>query len=89
MRKILLLSLILVGFNVSLLAQQAALKGRVIEAQSNEPLPFVNVVVVGSTIGAVTDDDGNFQINGLKPGFVRVQASFIGYHTALSPEIEV
>jgi len=89
MRKILLLSLIFAGFTVSSLAQQAALKGRVTDAQSNEPLPFVNVVVLGGTSGAVTDDNGDFQLNGLKPGFVRVQASFIGYHTALSPEIEV
>ncbi len=89
MRKILLFGLIVSGFNFGLMAQQASLKGRVMEAQSNEPLPFVNVVVVGSTTGAVTDDNGNFQINGLKPGFVRVQASFIGYHTTISPEIEV
>lgn len=89
MRKIILISLILAGFSASLQAQQATLKGRVTDGQSNEPLPFVNVVVVGTTNGAVTDDNGDFQINGLKPGFVRVQASFIGYHTALSPEIEV
>jgi hypothetical protein len=89
MRKIILLSLILAGFSASLQAQQATLKGRVTDGQSNEPLPFVNVVVVGTTNGAVTDDNGDFQLSGLKPGFVRVQASFIGYHTALSPEIEV
>jgi len=89
MRKVILLVSIILAFNAGLYAQQAVLKGRVIEAQSNEPLPFVNVVVVGTNIGAVTDDNGNFQINGLNPGFVRVQASFIGYHTALSPEIEV
>ena len=89
MRKIIHLSIVFLAFCTSLLAQQASLKGRVIEAQSNEPLPFVNVVVVGSTIGAVTDDNGNFQLGGLKPGFVRVQASFIGYHTAFSSEVEV
>ncbi len=77
------------GFEASLLAQQAVLKGRVIEGVSNEPMPFVNVIVTGTSIGAVTDDNGNFQINGLKPGFVRVQASFIGYHSALSSEIEI
>jgi len=89
MRKWIFISLLILGSQTGALAQQASLKGRVTDAQSNEPLPFVNVVVVGSTIGAVTNDDGNFQINGLKPGFVRVQASFIGYHTALSSEIEV
>ncbi|MDD2306499.1 MAG: TonB-dependent receptor [Prolixibacteraceae bacterium] len=89
MRKWIFISLLILGFEASLLAQQAVLKGRVIEGVSNEPMPFVNVIVTGTSIGAVTDDNGNFQINGLKPGFVRVQASFIGYHSALSSEIEI
>ena len=89
MRKLIFLSLLILGYQTDLFAQQAVLKGRVIEAVSNEPMPFVNVIISGTSIGAVTDDDGNFQIKGLKPGFVRVQASFIGYHSALSPEIEI
>jgi len=89
MRKWIFISLLVLGCQAGLLAQQATLKGRVIEAVSNEPMPFVNVIVSGTSIGAVTDDSGNFQIKGLKPGFVRVQASFIGYHSALSPEIEI
>ena len=89
MRKWIFISLFIVGYQTGLRAQQAVLKGRVIEALSNEPMPFVNVIVSGTSIGATTDDNGNFQINGLKPGFVRVQASFIGYHSALSSEIEI
>jgi len=89
MRKWIFISLLILGYQTDLFAQQAVLKGRVIEAVSNEPMPFVNVIISGTSIGAVTDDDGNFQIKGLKPGFVRVQASFIGYHSALSPEIEI
>lgn len=89
MRKWIFISLLILGCQTGLRAQQAVLKGRVIEAVSNEPMPFVNVIVSGTSIGAVTDDNGNFQINGLKPGFVRVQASFIGYHSALSSEIEI
>ncbi|MBV5313068.1 MAG: TonB-dependent receptor [Prolixibacteraceae bacterium] len=70
-------------------AQQATVKGRVFDAVSNEPLPFVNVIVSGTTIGAITDIDGNFQLVGLSPGFVRIQASFVGYQNALSAQIEV
>jgi len=89
MRKWIFISLLFLGYQTDLLAQQSVLKGRVIEAVSNEPMPFVNVIISGTSIGAVTDDNGNFQLKGLKPGFVRVQASFIGYHSALSPEIEI
>lgn len=89
MRKWIFMSLVILGYQTDLLAQQAVLKGRVIEALNNEPMPFVNVIVSGTSIGAVTDDEGNFQIKSLNPGFVRVQASFIGYHSALSSEIEI
>jgi hypothetical protein len=71
------------------LAQRASLKGRVVDAVNNEPLPFVNIIVSGTTIGTITDFDGNFVFNGLTPGFIRLEASFIGYKPAISAEIEV
>ncbi len=76
-------------FPTTLLAQNASLKGRVLDALSNEPLPFVNVVVSGTTSGTVTDVDGNFVLTGLEPGFVRIEASFVGYKRAVSSEVEV
>jgi len=89
MKRLILLAIILISYQTALQAQQATLKGRVFDAVSNEPLPFVNVIITGTTIGTITDIDGNFQFTGLQPGFLRVQASFIGYHSVLSSEIEV
>jgi len=80
---------ILIVTSLGLFAQQAVLKGRVIDGTNNEPLPFVNVIVAGTNTGIVTDADGNFELKGLKPGFVRLQASFVGYKTALSAQIEL
>ena len=71
------------------LSQEAMLKGRVVDALNNEPLPFVNVVISGTTVGAVSDLEGNFQMFGLEPGFVRIEASFVGYKKVLSSEIEI
>ncbi len=70
-------------------AQKASLTGKVVDAVNNEPLPFVNIVVSGSSIGTTTDLDGNFVLKGLAPGFIRLEASFIGYKQAISAEIEV
>jgi hypothetical protein len=70
-------------------AQNASLKGRVVDAVNNEPLPFVNVIISGTTIGTITDMDGNFILTGLEPGFIRVEASFVGYRRAVSSEVEV
>ena len=89
MKSYILLSMILIASNFGVLAQNSVLKGKITDAVNNEPLPFVNVIVAGTTIGAVTDVDGKFQITGLSPGFVRIQASFVGYKTAMSAQIEV
>lgn len=82
-----ILFIILLPF--SLLAQEASLRGRIFDKFSNEPLPFVNVIVSGTTLGTVTDLDGNFQLFGIKPGFIRIETSFVGYKPAISAEIEV
>ena len=70
-------------------AQKASLTGKVVDAVSNEPLPFVNIIVSGTNTGTTTDLDGNFILRGLTPGFIRLEASFIGYKQAISAEIEV
>jgi len=82
-------TIILLAMSLFAMSQNGIVKGRVLDATTNEALPFVNVVIVGTTIGATTDLDGNFQIFGLQPGFVRLAASFIGYNNGISPEVEV
>lgn len=73
----------------SLMAQNGQVEGRVIDQTSNEPLPFANVVVKGTTIGATTDFDGRFLITGLKPGFISLEATYVGYKNTVSNEIQV
>lgn len=74
---------------ILLSAQNGIVKGKIVDATTNEPLPFVNVAVMGTTIGSVSDMDGNFQIFGLEPGFIRLSVSFVGYATTISPDVEV
>lgn len=60
------------------------IKGTVKDAESGEPLPFVNVVVLqgdNQKGGATTDFDGKFQINSVAAGEYNVQAKFVGYQT--------
>lgn len=86
MKRLYILILALLPFSV--FAQQASLKGRVVDAVNNEPLPFVNILVSGTTTGTVTDMDGHFILEGISPGFIRIEASFVGYKQAVSAEIE-
>lgn len=85
----LLYTIIFIMTTTFLFAQNGIIKGKVVDASTNEPLPFVNVVVFGTTLGSVSDLDGNFQLFGLKPGFVRLTTSFVGYKDAVSQDIEV
>ncbi|QCE41646.1 SusC/RagA family TonB-linked outer membrane protein [Psychroserpens sp. NJDZ02] len=53
------------------------IKGTVVDVEYSMPLPNVNVIVVGTTNGASTDFDGQYQIK-VKSGDV-LQFSYIGY----------
>lgn len=78
------------GFSIiqlSAFSQKAQLKGKVIDASNNEPVPFANILVEGTQIGSTTDFDGNFIITGLNPGYVKLRVSFVGYKTSYSADI--
>lgn len=70
-------------------AAEYQIKGVVIDKCTRQPLEFVNVLVVGLGIGASTDANGNFLITQVPPGIYRLQASFLGYKTELTPEYRV
>ena len=54
------------------------IKGRVTSQKDGSPLSGVNVVVVGTTKGTITDFDGNYQLT-IPEGKEIVSYSFIGY----------
>lgn len=58
-------------------AQQQIVTG--IVSDNNQPLPGATVKVSGSNKIILTDVDGKFSINDLKPGHYNLQMSYIGY----------
>lgn len=83
----LFLTLLLAVFR--LLAANYRIAGTVIDRKSREPIEFVNVLVMGLGIGGTTDASGNFEIRNVPPGIYSLQASLIGYKTAVTPEYRV
>ncbi|MDZ7369812.1 MAG: TonB-dependent receptor [candidate division KSB1 bacterium] len=63
--------------------------GKVVDAETNEAMPGVNIVVVGTTSGAATDLDGNYVIPNLAPGEYSLKFSFISYKTVTIQGIQV
>lgn len=77
----LLLLLIVVNSTMALAAinQQQKLSG-VVRDQTGEPLPGVNIVIVGTSLGTITDIDGAFSLNIPSDKSV-LQFSLIGFTT--------
>ncbi len=62
------------------------IKGKVIDKKTNEPLPYVNIILKDNdkiVTGGVTTEDGNFAINKLAIQKYTVEIQFIGYTTVV------
>lgn len=62
-------------------AQTGTIQGRVTDARTGDPMPGVNIVVMGTTWGTATDNQGRYTL-AVRPGTYTIQARFLGYETA-------
>ncbi|MBO4613527.1 MAG: TonB-dependent receptor [Bacteroidales bacterium] len=53
--------------------------GHVVDKQSGEHLPYINIMVKGTSIGTATDASGHFHLNNLPIGKLTIVAQSIGY----------
>ncbi len=66
---------------LSVLAQDT-IGGTVLDSKTNQPIPGVNVVVQGTTVGTSTDFDGKFKLPKVKKGD-KIVVSFVGYKNSV------
>ena len=60
--------------------EKAVITGKVTDKEmNNEPLPFANVFIKGTSVGTTTDFDGNYTL--FKRGSATLVFSFVGYAT--------
>lgn len=85
MRKVLILLVLLRSFT-GVSQNEGGISGKVIDSKTREVLPFVNVLVYGTKIGAVSNEKGEFVLNNVPLGYNKIQASFVGYKTLISDE---
>ena len=86
MKKNIKLLFILIGFlAISPLmandATDAHIAGHVLDAHTQEHLPFVNVQVKGTSLGCLTDESGHFYLKNLPEGQLTLVFSMIGYES--------
>ena len=63
--------------------------GRITDAETGGPLPGVNIVVQGTTLGAASDIDGNYVILNVPPRVYRVVVSMVGYRQVQYENVRV
>ena len=59
-------------------AQETIVRGKITDANSGDPIPYVNVIFQGTTVGVTSDFDGNYELKTSTPSDTIV-VSYIGY----------
>ena len=74
---------------------QVKVSGQVIDDSNDKPLVGASVYINGSTIGAITNENGEFVFPAVYDGFYDIIASFVGYEavsyraTILSKNLQI
>jgi hypothetical protein len=69
--------------------QKGIIEGRVFDAQNNEGIPFAVIIINGTNISSVSDLDGNYLFTGVKPGYIELKATSIGYDPFIATQVMV
>ncbi|MDE5419234.1 TonB-dependent receptor [Labilibaculum sp. DW002] len=72
----------LISLSISVNAENitAIVKGKVVDL-NNEPIPYASVALEGTSIGAVTNFNGEFEILNVPAGHCHIVASCVGFRT--------
>jgi hypothetical protein len=74
---IIFIAALLLPFQLS--AFQSEISGRVVSAETGEPLMGVHVFLSGTKVGAVTNSGGFYRLRDVDPGYYKLVVSIIGF----------
>jgi outer membrane receptor protein involved in Fe transport len=75
--------------NIGYAAVTGKISGRIIDSQTEEPLPGANVQLVGTFLGAAADLDGFYSILNVPPGIYELQVTMMGYQETVIQQVRV
>lgn len=70
-------------------ATTGKISGRVLDAETGEPLIGANIIIEDTDMGASTDEEGYYHIINVPVGTYSVRALYIGYQTVRKTEVRV
>jgi len=65
------------------------ISGKVIDADTKEPLIGANIIVVNTNLGAATDIEGNYFILNVTPGTYELKVSYVGYAAKTYEDVRI
>jgi hypothetical protein len=72
-----LISILISGYSEAV-AQATTVKGVITDERSGETLPYVNIVIPGTTMGTTSDVDGKYAMTLNAPNF-KIKFTYVGY----------
>jgi len=77
----LVLSLFFFILSSASIAQNGSVVGTVIDKNTQKSVVAAAVALEGTTLGAVTDFNGNFEVRGITPGTYNIKITSLGYYS--------
>ena len=68
---------------------RGSVRGTVTDAATHEGVPFAQVIVHGTSIGAIADSAGHFRIERVPAGYRSLQVASVGYREQITPSFLV
>lgn len=84
------ITFLLIIFTINIIAQpKGSLEGRLFNKETMQPVPYANVIVLGTNFGAATNERGEYKINNIPEGIYKLKYSAIGFASHVESEIRV
>ncbi|MFA8450398.1 MAG: TonB-dependent receptor domain-containing protein [Bacteroidales bacterium] len=89
MKRIYLILFILSLFSLKAIAQEASIRGKVIDKSNGEELIGATVLIEGTSIGCSVDLEGNYNLSKIKPGKYNIRCQYIAYEAETMKDVYI
>lgn len=83
------LMIFLIPFIFTAAGTTGKLTGQIIDENTGQTLPFANITISGTNLGAATNLDGKYVILNIPPGKYSIKFQYIGFQTKVADNVSI